>query len=203
MTTTLKLTCACCDEPFEKALGEYNRSRNSRRKPGSKWRDFCSQECFRYFHGSKEDVECSVCGAVEQRTASQREQRKRFFCKNCRRSVKVPCSACGKELTRWASKVRGKKNVYCDRQCKAKGQRVPWNDLTLGMLKQRWVKEFGEAALVCNRCGHDKGYNIRMHHIQYVSDGGDNEPANLEPLCRNCHGIEHYENGADTDESGR
>lgn len=200
MTTMLKLTCACCDEPFEKALGEYNRSRNSRRKPGSKWRDFCSPECFRYFVSNKEPVPCSVCGTSVLRSASARESRKAFFCKGCRKSVSVPCSSCGASLTRWASQVRGKKNVYCNRACKARGQRVPWNDLTRGMLKNRWIQEFGKDSLMCSRCGHDRPFNVVIHHKKYRMNGGDNRPKNLEPLCLNCHGIEHYENGPDSEE---
>ena len=200
MATVLRLICAWCDEPFEKGLGEYNRSRNSRRKPGNIWRDFCSRECFRYFVGNKEPVPCSVCGTSVLRRASARKKRKTFFCKSCRKSVTVPCSACGENITRWASQVRGKKNVYCNKQCKAIGQRVPWDELSRGMLKHRWAREFGEESLVCNRCGHDRLFNIVMHHRKYRVNGGDNQPENLEPLCRNCHGIEHYENGVDPDE---
>lgn len=67
------------------------------------------------------------------------------------------------------------------------------------MIKTRWISEFGIETLICNRCGHDKHYNIQLHHKKYIVNGGETHPKNLEPLCRNCHGEEHYENGYDSD----
>lgn len=32
---------------------------------------------------------------------------------------------------------------------------------------------------------------LEVHHLHYVSEGGKDEPANLLPLCRNCHGEHH------------
>ena len=32
---------------------------------------------------------------------------------------------------------------------------------------------------------------IDVHHLDYVSDGGSNQPANLIALCPNCHSLHH------------
>lgn len=32
---------------------------------------------------------------------------------------------------------------------------------------------------------------LDIHHLEYVSDDGGNDPANLLPLCPNCHGLHH------------
>jgi hypothetical protein len=44
-----------------------------------------------------------------------------------------------------------------------------------------------EAAYRCGnpRCGHV--LTLQVHHIEWVEDGGGNEPSNLLPLCPNCH----------------
>jgi len=49
---------------------------------------------------------------------------------------------------------------------------------------------------------HESGYKcanpvcrtiltIEIHHIEYVSENGSNEPENLLPLCPNCHSLHH------------
>lgn len=95
---------------------------------------------------------------------------------------------------------RGSRKIYCSIICKALAQRKEWNNLGRRQLKQRYMKEFGIQSLKCVRCGHDKIYNIEIHHKIYCVNGGDNNPTNLEPLCCNCHGIEHYEHGKDNKE---
>src|SRR6266567_2983044 len=32
---------------------------------------------------------------------------------------------------------------------------------------------------------------IDIHHMEYVAEGGSNEPENLLPLCPNCHSLHH------------
>ena len=86
------------------------------------------------------------------------------------------------------------KKICCSKKCRDIALRVDWNELTRGMLKQRWQKEFGKEDLYCRRCNYKNIYNIVIHHKQYVINGGDNNPNNLEPLCLNCHGEEHYNN---------
>lgn len=49
---------------------------------------------------------------------------------------------------------------------------------------------------------HESGYmcanptcrtimTLDMHHMEYVSEGGSNDAANLLPLCPNCHALHH------------
>lgn len=32
---------------------------------------------------------------------------------------------------------------------------------------------------------------LDIHHMEYVSEDGSNEPSNLLPLCPNCHSLHH------------
>lgn len=44
------------------------------------------------------------------------------------------------------------------------------------------------------KCGNPTCRNIitlEIHHIQYVSEGGGDEPSNLLPLCPYCHTMHH------------
>lgn len=140
---------------------------------------------------------CSVCGRNYDKPHPERKSIK-SYCPDCRGHSTVVCTVCKKEFNCWNSKLRKDSNRVCSIKCKSIVQRIPWELLTRGMLKQRWLKEMG--SLKCTRCGHDKPFNIEIHHKIYVKNGGTHNPTNLEPLCRNCHGTEHYENGKDEDE---
>jgi len=41
----------------------------------------------------------------------------------------------------------------------------------------------------CQRCGG--AGRLELHHRHHVADGGVDDPANLEVLCRRCHPSEH------------
>ena len=128
------------------------------------------------------------------KTPSQYKQNKikKFYCNDCRGVVTLVCPICKKTFKKWKSQTVGKKNIFCSVKCKALSQKREWNELSRRNLKKRWISEFGEESLLCNRCGHDKRYNIELHHIVYVCNGGTHVPENLELLCKNCHGTEHY-----------
>ena len=49
---------------------------------------------------------------------------------------------------------------------------------------------------------HESGYRcanpvcrtiltLEIHHLDYVADGGSDDPSNLVPLCPNCHTLHH------------
>lgn len=46
-----------------------------------------------------------------------------------------------------------------------------------------------EAGYMCGnpRCKHI--LTLELHHLEWVRDGGGNEPANIIPLCSNCHDL--------------
>ena len=53
-------------------------------------------------------------------------------------------------------------------------------------------------ALVLHECGYKCAnpscrmvLTIEIHHLEQIADGGSNEPANLLPLCPNCHTLHH------------
>jgi endogenous inhibitor of DNA gyrase (YacG/DUF329 family) len=191
MVTYLKYQCCNCGKEFKRSLSGQNK--NSKRH-------FCSQSCFKEFINSKKEVTCCLCGEKYLLPANKRDGVKKHYCRNCRKSIAVKCDVCGKEFKIYNSKARMFKGHFCSTQCKARSQRKDWNSLNRKSLKTRWISEFGKDSLYCRRCGHDKGYNIEIHHKIYVINGGNNDPNNLEPLCKNCHGTEHYENGNDDKE---
>ena len=141
-------------------------------------------------------VNCEICGKEMVKTPSKYKQNKskKFYCNDCRGHVILVCPICGKTFKKWKSQTKNKQNIFCSVKCKSESQKKEWKDLDRGYLKTKWIKEFGEDCLVCNRCGHDKHYNIELHHIKYRCYGGTHHPENLEPLCKNCHGTEHYGN---------
>ena len=51
------------------------------------------------------------------------------------------------------------------------------------------IARFYESGYDCLSCGH--GRIIDPHHVLLKSQGGDDVPANLVPLCRECHGALH------------
>ena len=51
--------------------------------------------------------------------------------------------------------------------------------------KSKLLKERGHK---CNRCDATK--NLTLHHINHCTS--DNNPANLEVLCRTCHDLEDF-----------
>lgn len=48
-----------------------------------------------------------------------------------------------------------------------------------------FINEFGVAIPI------DDG-NLNVHHIKYVSEGGDDSPENLKTLCIRCHNKIHF-----------
>ena len=48
--------------------------------------------------------------------------------------------------------------------------------------------DYGEQDFIpCESCGKKA---VDIHHLQFRSQGGDNEMGNLMALCRDCHDIE-------------
>jgi hypothetical protein len=41
----------------------------------------------------------------------------------------------------------------------------------------------------CVECGSD--YNLEVHHIKPIKDGGNNSLRNLQTLCEDCHNNQH------------
>ena len=187
----VSLVCATCEQVFERPLESYRRKNK---------RNYCSRTCFFTQVAVKKELLCSGCGDMFWPPNTGAVYSKRNYCPACRTAVDITCPVCSKVFIRRGCRVRKRKTLCCSIPCKAILQRKDWNALSRGMLRQRWEKEFGKSSMICRRCGHDKVFNIVMHHKKYVKDGGGHEPENLEPLCLNCHGVEHYEYGEDKGE---
>ena len=193
----MNVICGGCSTPFEVEVATFNKNN----REGYKF--YCSKACFNNYRSDQTAilVNCSVCGAEVRRYRRLPNKTGRYYCKKCRGMTKMICANadCRKPMTRSNHDVRKYINLYCSSKCKHIGERKQWNDVPRSNLKTRYIAVFGIESIICNRCGYSKSYNIQIHHKIYVSKGGSNHPDNLEPLCRNCHGEEHYENGDDYD----
>lgn len=144
-------------------------------------------------------INCSKCG-IQIEKPRHRIRGIKTYCKECKgKTLKLICPICKKEFNKWESQTKSfitgkeKHKICCSIKCKNIGLRVDWKDLTRRTLKQRWKKEFGEKDLYCRRCKYNKEFNIIIHHKIYIKNGGTGDIQNLEPLCLNCHGEEHYQ----------
>jgi hypothetical protein len=153
---------------------------------------YCTKECFLSHKIKKVNKICCICAKEFIPANLQKTEAKRSTCPECREKVKVNCNTCNKEILIAKCRIRVRRNIHCSVACKAEGQKKDWDDLSRSMLKQKWIATFGESNFICARCGHNKSYNIVLHHKIYLINGGNSQPENLEPLCLNCHGTEHY-----------
>lgn len=61
-------------------------------------------------------------------------------------------------------------------------------------VKTKW---FSDHPRICARCAGE--YDITIHHIRAIADGGGNEPENLLVLCRKCHTEWHMQETPEAD----
>lgn len=194
MATQVKTVCYGCKKPIAITKQKYNCNRKKN------YHNYCSKECFSKYREKRIIfVQCAVCGKTLRRYKRSKSNTGKYYCNSCRGTVTVYCAICGEQMKRSKYDTRKYKILYCSEKCRAIGSRKDWNAISKGMLKYHWTMIFGEKSLVCKRCGYDKSYNVQLHHKKYIMNDGDNHPENLEPLCRNCHGEEHYKHGKDSD----
>ena len=190
----ISFKCAGCKKLASKRPKDFNRTKRNG------FKHYCTRACFdNHVRKRRISVHCKVCHQKMVRPKSLKSKTGRYFCGKCRGTIHVPCATCSKNVLRTKSDTRIYDKLYCSTKCSGVGRRKDWDDLPLAQLRHHWIAIFGKESLVCNRCGYDKPYNIQLHHKKYVCKGGSNQPSNLEPLCRNCHGEEHYERGNDSD----
>lgn len=116
-------------------------------------------------------------------------------------SPNVKCSTCGIPFYKSPSKItKSKSSLYfCCREHKDQAQKI-------GGIKEIQPHHYGtghsryrEKAFKflpnkCNRCGYNRYISILdVHHIDKNRKNSNLD--NLEILCRNCHGEEHYLRG--------
>ena len=140
------------------------------------------------------NTKCIVCGQlIYRRPAEIQNNYGRVFCSTvcygiaCRKEH--PCVICRAPI------LASENKKTCSRGCankhragikyklgrphdKVKDQR---------MLKLRLMNQRGRS---CERCGYDKYEILQVHHKN--RDRTNNDLANLELICPNCHYEEHY-----------
>ena len=189
--------CKGCGKIIEVINKIYNRNKKLDQN------NYCCKKCFNNYrkNNSVINVQCSICGKNLERYKKSASRANKYFCKECRGMITASCSICGKKIIRSKHDTRKYKRLFCSEKCRATGSLKDWTETSRCMLKDHWVRVFGIKNLFCRRCGYKKSYNIVLHHIKYVCNGGTNDPINLEPLCKNCHGEEHYDKGIDVGEA--
>lgn len=146
----------------------------------------------------KPNCTCTICGTPMYRRPFELERSGgRLYCSQacfgatCRKPV--VCRVCGKEFLA----NRGKKT--CSRACANVGRtgikykqpgRPKSNRATEARALKRLLIDLRGPR--CQRCAFDDVNILVVHHIVRCSDGGTNDPDNLELLCPNCHAKVHY-----------
>ena len=128
------------------------------------WGKYCSKKCQGKAQINGKWVECDYCRKEIYRTPKdfKRSKSKKFFCSvNCHCSWENTNSRCGENAPNWVA-----------------GQTV----------YRRLLKRYGKSEK-CSRCSIDDKRVLVVHHRD--SNRKNNQPENLEWLCRNCHCIVH------------
>lgn len=111
--------------------------------------------------------------------------------------IDVPCQQCGKMFTTYPSRIEKGEGKFCSRSCGSKHShslRPPAESKSRLSIKAReeYIKIFGPP--VCMMCGSEKA---DVHHRDH--NRKNNDPKNLQALCRSCHVILHNQERVITD----
>ena len=103
------------------------------------------------------------------------------------------CAWCGKQLARkrmpsgvLESSLAFGRRKYCDRKCMAQAFDAKVSTSDAWSVTHQHARKLVPAG-PCNRCGKPRARDV--HHRDH--DHRNNDPANLERLCRSCHNREH------------
>lgn len=165
MTTITKI-CKHCTNTFEASSKEHNRGNAL----------FCSKGCFKLYKRPKINKEPNVI-----------------------------CSNCNVAFYKTTSKMQNSKSglFFCSRSCKDNAQKLggikeiqPYHYGTISKDNPDHYRRIAFANYLhkCNRCNYDKHKSIlEVHHID--RNRMNDDIANLEILCANCHLEEHLLKG--------
>ena len=140
----------------------------------------------------KANTVCLVCSAPIYRRPSQINAGRVFCSSVCygkSNSKERPCVVCGSPILAHFNKKT------CSRSC-ANANRTGIKYKTGGLkdkvktqraIKLRLIEQRGQR---CERCGYDKLEILHIHHRD--RNRANNDLANLELICPNCHYEEHY-----------
>jgi len=140
------------------------------------------------------NTHCIVCGkSIYKRPAEIQRSQGRVYCSmtcygiSCRKEI--PCVVCGNLI------LSGLNKKTCSRSCANKhraGIQYKMNQprskaASQRAIKIRLIKIRGRQ---CERCGYEKYEILHIHHKN--RNRSNNNLANLELICPNCHYEEHY-----------
>lgn len=148
------------------------------------------------------DFVCDQCGKVHHKQKRQMKHEHNYCSRECvhlarQNRVTCECANCGKAFQKRPSSLRNSKSglFFCCRECKDSAQKIGGiTDIMPphygnGKANYRDIA-FREMPRQCSRCGYDEYPQIiQVHHKD--GDRNNNDIINLEPLCPNCHAIEH------------
>lgn len=114
-----------------------------------------------------------------------------------RNRLQVSCTTCGKELYKTPSEIERSKSkkYFCDKSC----QTIWRNKVFSGEKHKSWAgggsayRDILRKTSLPKACGICRIADMRVlavHHIDH--NHKNNEPANLQWLCHNCHYLIHH-----------
>lgn len=155
-----------------------------------------------------EIIKCLECSRLKE--VDSREVRRgngKFCSRSCssryngrvQKLNNVVCSGCGKEFYKSKSSKKNSKSglFFCDRACKDSAQRLGGIEEIQPPHYNNGKHNYREIAYrtyerKCNKCGYNNHPEIlEVHHKD--KDTNNNNVANLEVLCPNCHKLAHLE----------
>lgn len=158
---------------------------------GHEPRKFCSVSCYRTNHDNKRSRKtilhiCQYC-----RKEYKRKSPRHIYCtEKCGQQARIhgktmQCYTCGVDVYVYPNKLRGNQKHYCSRACFliTKPEEV---SARLNKNSNYWRNLIKNTS--CG-CGESRTYLLQVHHKD--SDRTNNQDANLEILCSNCHITRH------------
>lgn len=114
-----------------------------------------------------------------------------------RNGQRVVCATCGKDTYKTASQIARSKSgkYFCDKSCQTKWR----NTVFSGEKHKNWsgggsayrdVLLRADAPRICAHCGIADIRVLAAHHTDHNHQ--NNNPANLQWLCHNCHHLVHH-----------
>lgn len=146
------------------------------------------------YHKRIPNCKCLVCGTPTYKRPQQLMSGRYFCSRDCYntsrpKGVKL-CPVCNDPLPT-------KNCITCSRRCANMNRRGISYKIGQPRNNKKIIDDLKKKLFIlrgpkCERCPHDNLNVLQAHHIIPVHKGGKDEISNLEILCPNCHGAEHY-----------
>lgn len=153
-------------------------------------------EEMKFFTKTGKAMECKFC---KQKVWVKRckQEKFKFCCWKCLQSSKniknkqiiKKCAFCDKSFTPFPSEIARGGGKFCSQTCSSSSRRKNKSESKTSCRSWLELREKIEKCEKCNFSSHPE--ILQIHHKDRNRE--NNERANLEILCPNCHSLEHFE----------